>query len=146
LQSRLAENTFVRDGLVDYSGPVMRLANLTPEDFYVLLNKLRHVHASGDPAAYLVPEEGIRAYMNHCAGRIGDAYFRTPRNTIKGFLDLLAVLEHNPEQRWSDLVDAVRIEEERNPDLAPLGEEAEEPGADPATVTDTDDDLASFKL
>ena len=30
LQSRLAENTFARDGLVDLSGPVIRLANLTP--------------------------------------------------------------------------------------------------------------------
>ena len=33
LQSRLAENTFARDGLVDMSGPVMRLGNLTPEDY-----------------------------------------------------------------------------------------------------------------
>ena len=54
LQSRLAENTFAAAGLVDYSGPVLRLANLTPEDLYVLLGKLRHVFAAGDPAAYLV--------------------------------------------------------------------------------------------
>lgn len=149
LQSRLAENTFVRDGLVDYSGPVIRLANLTPEDFYVLLSKLRHVHASGDPSAYLVPDDGVRAYMHHCAERIGDAYFRTPRNTIKGFLDLLAVLEHNPEQRWSDLIASVSIEEERNPDLAPLGEDAdahEVSVPDPASGADTEDDLVSFKL
>ena len=30
LQSRLSENTFARDGMVDLSGPVIRLANLTP--------------------------------------------------------------------------------------------------------------------
>ena len=34
LQTRLAENTFARDGLVDLSGPVIRLANLTPEDMF----------------------------------------------------------------------------------------------------------------
>ena len=50
LRSRLAENTFARNGLVDLSGPVIRLQNLTPEDLYILLGKLRHVFAYGDPA------------------------------------------------------------------------------------------------
>ena len=57
LQSRLAENTFATAELVDYSGPVLRLANLSPEDMFVLLHKLRHVFAGGDPNAYLVPDE-----------------------------------------------------------------------------------------
>lgn len=39
LQSRLAENTFAKSGLVDFTGPVVRLASLSPEDFYVLLGK-----------------------------------------------------------------------------------------------------------
>ena len=43
LQSRLAENTFARQGLVDLSGPVIRLANLTPEDTFVLLSNIRKV-------------------------------------------------------------------------------------------------------
>ncbi|MCP4204440.1 MAG: ATP-binding protein, partial [bacterium] len=47
LQSRLAENTFANGELVDLSGPVVRLANLSPEDIFVLLGKLRHVYASG---------------------------------------------------------------------------------------------------
>lgn len=154
LQSRLAENSYARDGLVDYSGPVLRLANLTPEDFYVLLSKLRHVQAGGDPEAYLVPDSAIQAYMTHCSRRIGDAYFRTPRNTIKGFLDMLAVLEQNPGQRWSDLVEEVRIDKETNPDLEPLDPAAE---ADPAGRGDIgrpetpapgsdDDELVTFKL
>ena len=43
LKSRLSENTFARDGLVDLSGPVIRLANLTPEDLFVLLANIRRV-------------------------------------------------------------------------------------------------------
>ncbi len=39
LQSRLAENAFAGCGLVDRSGPVLRLANLSAEDFYVLLTQ-----------------------------------------------------------------------------------------------------------
>jgi len=141
LQSRLAENTFARNGLVDYTGPVLRLANLSPEDFFVLLGKLRHVQAGGDPEAWLVPDAGLHAYMNHCANRIGDAYFRTPRNTIKGFLDLLAILEQNPEQSWSDLIEAVDIAPESNPDLVPAS-----PDSPSQTEPVDDDDLASFKL
>ncbi|MBU0610741.1 MAG: ATP-binding protein [Armatimonadetes bacterium] len=143
LQSRLAENTFATDGLVDYSGPVIRLPNLTPEDFLVLLARLRHVFAVGDPARYLVPDEALQAFMNHCAKRIGEAYFRTPRNTIKAFLDMLAVLEQNSEVEYTDLIEAVAIAQESNPDLEPLPDEAEvETGA----PEQDDDELVSFKL
>jgi hypothetical protein len=109
LQSRLAANAFAKDGLVDYNHPVLRLANLTPEDFYVLLTKIRHVFAYGDAAKYLIPDEAIPAFMEHCAQRIGDAYFRTPRNTITAFANLLAMLEQNPEAKWEDLLGKVEL-------------------------------------
>jgi hypothetical protein len=144
LQSRLAENAFVRDGISDFSGPVLRLASLSPEDFYVLLTKLRHVQAAGDPAKYLIPDEAIKAYMEHCAQRVGDAYFRTPRNTIKGFLDFLAVLEQNPQLKWNDLIADVTIETESNPDLEPVPAEEPEPTTTPADPGD--DELTTFKL
>jgi P-loop Domain of unknown function (DUF2791) len=155
LQSRLAENTFAAGGLVDHTGPVVRLANLSPEDLYVLLGKLRHVYAGGDPASYLVPDEALEDYMRHCAARIGDAYFRTPRNTIKGFLDLLAVLEQNPGSDWRQLVGAVDLATETDPELAPLAQEgepgpghehAEEHLEEPAEEADDADDLSSFRL
>lgn len=137
LQSRLAENTFAREGLVDHAGPVVRLANLSPEDLFVLLQKIRHVQASGDADSYLVPDEALQAFMRHCSDRIGDAYFKTPRNTIVAFVDLLSVLQQNPGVEWTDLLTDVKIATESNPDLAPLDE-----GDD----TDTEDELATFKL
>lgn len=163
LQSRLAENTFANDELLDLSGPVLRLANLSPEDVYVLLGKLRHVYASGDPERYLLPDEGLRAFMEHCSQRVGDRYFRTPRNTIKEFVSLLAVLDQNPDAAWSSLLPNVRVEEEQNTDLAPLPEDAEAedgprsavaPDASPGSSEsrtekggpDDDDELASFRL
>ena len=115
LQSRLAENTFAGSGLVDYSGPVLRLTNLAPEDMYVLLDKLRHVYAGGNPDNYLVPDEALTAFMTHCSARIGDAYFRTPRTTIKEFINLLAVLDQNPDVEWSALVERVEVAPESNP-------------------------------
>ena len=132
LQSRLAENTFAKAGMVDYSGPVLRLASLTPEDFYVLLCKLRHVYASGDEAKYLLPEEAIPAFMSHCAGRLGEAYFRTPRTTITAFINLLAVLEQNSSADWRELVNYVEVEQDGG-------------GATDVAVED-DDELTSFRL
>jgi hypothetical protein len=139
----LAENSFVRDGLVDLSGPVLRLQTLTTEELYVLLVKLRHVFAMGDPARHLVPDEALHAFMAHCQGRIGEAYFRTPRNTIKAFLDLLAVLEQNPGVAWDDLVARAEIA----PDRGNAG--ADTDAGAPAGVLEGNravDDLATFRL
>ena len=86
-----------------------------------------HVHAAGDPEAYLLPDEALEAFMTHCSAKIGEAYFRTPRNTIRSFLDLLAVLEQNPEQQWDQIIDAVPVRRETNPDLEPLEDAVEEP-------------------
>ncbi len=150
LQTRLAENRFARDGLVDLSGPVVRLQNLSPEDLYVLLGNIRHVFASG--GRDLVTDDGLQAFMRHCAERVGDAYFRTPRTTVRAFTDLLAVLEQNPDASWEALLGTVALKEERNPDLEPLadavgGDGSEAPAADgPPGASADDDDLASFSL
>jgi len=117
LRSRLAENSFARNGLVDLSGPVIRLQSLTPEDLFILLGKLRHVFAGGNESRYLVPNEAFQVFMAHCNQRIGEAYFRTPRNTIKAFLDLLAILEQNPGTDWHTLIGQVEIA----PDIPPAG-------------------------
>lgn len=151
LQSRLAQNTFARDGLVDLSGPILRLTNLSPEDLFVLLGKIRHIQAAGDTSRYVIPDEGLTAFMEHCSKRIGEAYFRTPRSTIVAFVNLLAVLEQNPGTTWSSLLGQVDVASDRNPDLEPLdgpnpeeeppAAEAQQPAAERA-----DDDLSSFKL
>jgi hypothetical protein len=138
LQSRLAENTFATEGLLDFSGPVLRLASLTPEDFFVLLTKVRHVHAAGDPSRYLVPDEALKAFMDQCAQRLGDECFRTPRSIITAFVNLLAVLEQNPNASWQQLVGQLEIPTETNPDLEPPPVEGPDGTAD--------DELASFRL
>jgi hypothetical protein len=149
LRSRLAENSFAVGGLADYTGPVVRLANLTPEDLYVLLTKLRHVYAGGDPARYLIPDEALTGFMSHCAQRVGDAYFRTPRTTIKEFINLLAVLEQNPGADWRALIGQVDLAPESNPDLQPLPEDDVQPLA-PVTMLRPpgggDDELTTFRL
>jgi len=144
LQSRLSENTFAaQQGLQDFGGPVIRLANLTPEDLYVLLTKLRHIQAGGDEAKYALPDAALPAFLAHCSQRIGAAYFQTPRNTVRAFLDLLSVLEQHSELDWKQLIEQLEVGAEANSDA-----DAEEDGtgSDQSRAAVADDELASFKL
>ncbi|HCH0721616.1 TPA: ATP-binding protein [Vibrio parahaemolyticus] len=134
LQSRLAGNNFAKQaGLIDYSSPALHLASLTPEELYILLKNLRHVYAEGDESRYLVPDESLMAFLKHCSQTIGDAYFRTPRNTIKAFLDMLAVIDQNPTISWNNLVSSVGIKEDKPSDVE-------------LELDENEDGLADFKL
>jgi hypothetical protein len=79
--------------------------------------------------------------MNHCANRIGECYFRTPRTTIKGCLDLLSILEQYPSVKWDEIIDNIEVEAD-----------VEESDFSKNTsnnlyITDSsDDEFATFKL
>ncbi|MGO4382490.1 ATP-binding protein [Pseudoduganella sp. RAF53_2] len=134
LQSRLAENTFAANGRVDFSGPVVRLSSLTPEDFYVLLQKVRFVYAMGDESKFLLPDQGIASFMEYCSNRIGESYFRTPRTTITSFINMLAVLEQNPGAAWQELLGGIEIQADNGAAI------------EQAIETDGEDEFASFKM
>jgi hypothetical protein len=139
LQSRLTENTFVTGSLVDHASPVLRLSSLSLEDLYVLLTKLRSVFAYGDPARYLIPDEGLHAFMEHCSQRVGESYFRTPRSTITAFVNLLSVLEQNPQASWQELLGQVQIE--KGGDLAMDGNREGE-----SVLPEGENELATLRL
>lgn len=137
LQTRLAGNSFAeKAGVIDYSAPALHLANLTPEELYILLKNLRHVYAGGDEDKYLVPDESLQAFLEHCSKTIGDSYFRTPRNTIKAFLDMLTVIDQSPDTTWDQLISATAIDAEVHSD------------ADIEITADAekDDEFANFSL
>lgn len=133
LQTRLAENNFAKKAdVIDYSSPALHLACLSPEELYILLKNLRHIYASGDSTKYLVPDDSLTAFLIHCNQTIGEAYFKTPRNTIKAFLDMLTVIEQHPEISWQQLLESLKIEEEKNSDME--------------IEIENDDNLTDFRL
>ncbi|MFA5206712.1 MAG: ATP-binding protein [Lentisphaeria bacterium] len=155
LATRLATNSFASNGLKDYSGPVIRLANLTPEDLCVLLRNIRNVFACNDASRYLIPDEGIMAFLEHCSKTLGAEFFRTPRDSVKGFVGFLSVLEQNPKADWKAVLGQTALELTPPEDVLPVTEE--EPLTNtqtlaPTTITtvqeghQADDDLVSFKL
>ena len=116
LKSRLCENSFSKQlGVTDYNSVVLRLSNLTKEELYLLLVNLRHVFAGGNEEKYLLPDEALLAFLHHCANKIGESYFRTPRTTIKSFLDLLSVLEQYPNYKWNDIIESVVVQRDVEP-------------------------------
>jgi hypothetical protein len=151
LQSRLAENTYAREGMVDYTSPVIKLGSLSQEDFYVLLERLRHVYAYGDKKKQLVPDAGLTAFMEQCQKRMGEAYFRTPRTTITAFINLLAVLEQNPGAQWQQLLGKMAIEKDEAPPLSDEEVQSVQPGTNAASIQKwatagaQDDEFATIK-
>lgn len=135
LHSRLAENSFARNGIVDVNGPVVRLQSLSQEELLLLLRKVRAVYDSGKTET-VISDEGIMAFMTHCFRKVGEAYFRTPRNTIKAFAQLLSVLEQNPSVDWRSLLDDVDVAK----DYGRIAETTVEEGED------VDGDLTTIRL
>lgn len=143
LKSRLCENTFSKQlGVTDYNSVVLRLSNLTKEELYLLLVNLRHVFASGNEEKYLVPDEALLAFLHHCANKIGESYFRTPRTTIKSFLDLLSVLEQYPNYKWSDIIASVDVQQ----DVEPSQVKGILSNQTTPSSSNDDDSFSSFKL
>jgi len=104
LATWLAPNRFASNGHRDLASPVIRLDALAPDDYPMLLTKVRDVFAGPGRGEPLIPEAGIAEYVRTCAERMGEAYFDTPREVVKDFIDLLHLLAQEPEADWRDLV------------------------------------------
>jgi hypothetical protein len=145
LKSRLSENSFAKQlGVTDYNSTVLRLSNLTKEEMYFLLKNLRHVFATGKEENYLVPDDALIAYLHHCSNKIGESYFRTPRNTIKGFLDLLSTLEQYPSYKWSDMIE--KIDVVKDTEQTEISEAISNQVGQIDNSSNAEDEFASFKL
>lgn len=142
LNSRLAPNQFAeRAGLVDYNQPTIQLQSLAQEELFVLLQHIRKVFGSGADQSTLIDDEGIEAFMTHCNKTIGAAYYKTPRETIRSFTQLLFLLEQHPDQHWSDHVKQLKVQADHEPDIPEIDDDDDAVSSPPG-----DSDLAKFKL
>jgi hypothetical protein len=141
LRSRLAENRLAGDGVVDFSGPVVRLQNLAPEELLVLLQNVRNVHAYGDPTKYIVPDEALVAVLKKASETLGAQYYKTPRDIVRSFVGLLNVLEQNPNRKWQEFLNQDLVK----PPERPLSVE-EEIAREAPPVAGAKEELATFKL
>lgn len=111
LATRLAVNEFAVNGINDFSGPLIKLENLSQNDFYILLLNIRNVFAEGDESKYLISDEGLEFFMEYLYKNLGTTFFSTPRDSIKKFVNLLSILEKNINLSWEELLEKTEKKE-----------------------------------
>ncbi len=104
LRSRLADNRFAEHGFVDYSGPVIRLNQLSHEEIYLLLERLCELHSSYYSYRCHLGTAELTAFLETVLSRIGTDQLLTPREVTRDFLGLLNILYQNPSATFEELI------------------------------------------
>jgi hypothetical protein len=96
LRSRLAEGHFASKDVKDLTAPIIRLAMLTQEEMYVLVEKLRNIHAGLYNYAPMLTHEDLLYFLTVEYNRVGAESHITPREIIRDFIELANILHQNP--------------------------------------------------
>lgn len=104
LRSRLAEGHFATDDLKDLSAPIIRLQMLTQEEMYVLVEKLRDIHAQLYNYSPTLGHDELVYFLTVEYNRVGAATHITPREIIRDFIELINILHQNPQKSLSEIL------------------------------------------
>jgi len=104
LRSRLAEGHFAKDGLKDLSAPIIRLTMLTQEEMYVLVEKLRDIHAGLFNYTPVLGHEDLLYFLTVEYNRVGAETHITPREIIRDFIELVNILHQNPQKTVAEIL------------------------------------------
>lgn len=98
LRSRLSEGHFASEDMRDLSAPIIRLSMLTQEEMYVLVEKLRDIHACLYDYTPVLTHEDLLYFLNVEYNRVGADTHITPREIIRDFVELVNILHQNPDK------------------------------------------------
>lgn len=104
LRTRLSASRFVRDGLFDLSSPVIPLQPLSPEEIFLLLQRIRELHAHRFDYEPATQDSEIVAFMEETLNQLGAREFLTPRDVIRDFLSVLNLIRQNPGSSFLSVV------------------------------------------
>lgn len=104
LRSRLAEGHFATDEMKDLTAPIIRLQMLTQEEVYVLVEKLRDIHAQLYNYTPTLSHEDLLYFLTVEYNRVGAGTHITPREIIRDFIELVNILHQNPNRSVSDIL------------------------------------------
>lgn len=134
LRSRLSDSRFSEMGYHTLSAPVIRLRRLSDNELLALVKRLSRLYqqkVGGDP---LVTDEEMESFLSHELSRAGASEMVTPREIIRDFLTLLAILHENPSAEFDALVRKVAVSTaslDETSEGLPLSENAENSGDTP---------------
>ncbi|HBR32908.1 MAG TPA: biotin carboxylase, partial [Clostridiales bacterium] len=104
LRSRLAEGHFSTEDTKDLSAPIIRLQMLTQEEMYVLIEKLRDIHAFLFDYTPTVSHNDLLYFLTVEYNRVGAKTHITPREIIRDFIELVNILHQNPQKSISEIL------------------------------------------
>lgn len=112
LRSRLTESRLLPSGLLDTRGPILRLAPLSYEELFVLLCRLRDIHAGHYGYAPRLVDSQLILFLQEAVNRLGAEELLTPREVTRDFITLLNLLEQNPELQFEQLLKGMELHKE----------------------------------
>ncbi|MCI9144474.1 MAG: ATP-binding protein [Lachnospiraceae bacterium] len=104
LRSRLAEGHFAGGDLRDLSAPIIRLQMLTQEEMYILVEKLLHIHAGLYHYTPAMTQEDLVYFLTVEYNRVGAESHITPREIIRDFIELINILQQNPDRKVAEIL------------------------------------------
>ncbi|MDR2590204.1 MAG: ATP-binding protein [Oscillospiraceae bacterium] len=104
LRSRLAEGHFASDDLKDLSAPIIKLQMLTQEEMYVLIEKLRDIHAGLYNYKPTLSHEDLLYFLTVEYNRVGALTHITPREIIRDFIELTGIIHQNPDKNVKEIL------------------------------------------
>ncbi len=104
LRSRLSDNRFSSQNFVDYTNPVIKLNQLSPEEIYLLLERLCDLHSAHFQYECTLEAKELTEFLNMIVSRLGADKLLTPREVTRDFLGLLNILHQNPDTTFDELI------------------------------------------
>lgn len=104
LRSRLAEGHFATNELKDLSAPIIRLQMLNQEEMYVLVEKLRDIHAQLYNYTPTIGHDELVYFLTVEYNRVGAETHITPREIIRDFIELINILYQNPQKSMTEIL------------------------------------------
>jgi hypothetical protein len=104
LRSRLTEGHFATDDYKDLSAPIIRLSMLSQEEMYVLVEKLRDIHAGLYGYEPVLTHDDLIYFLTVEYNRVGADTHITPREIIRDFIELAGILHQNPQRDIKELL------------------------------------------
>lgn len=139
LRSRLQESRFAQNGRRSFAGPLVYLDPLTNEEIFVLLQKLRQIHALHYHYTTAITDRDLQQFMEIVTAQLGSMQQLTPREIARDLIAVMEMMRRDNKLSFSDIVhtgDFVASRQQANPDeLTPQNE-----------IIDDDSSFARFTL
>lgn len=104
LRSRLAEGHFATEDKKDLSAPIIRLAMLSQEEMYILIEKIMNIHSQLYKYTPSLSHEDLLYFLTVEYNRVGAKTHITPREIIRDFIELINILYQNPDTTVEELL------------------------------------------